>query len=525
MNYSIYSENEWIYPDTRLSEKQDVQLYVPRNSDVCFQLMTDLEVEEGEAVEVSMNGLAGCLSLSQLLPAHVGANSGPKTLTTRDYESVKHFVTRKAPFDVYDVTRPVENGRLLAGRAAFFFRIDVEKDAKPGSYEGSISLRIGSERVEIPVSMKVYETVMPDLKDSSFHMVNWIYYDELAKRHHVEPYGEEYRKVLASYLENQLDMRNDYLMIPSGVPVRDEDGRVVDFDFAQASFVGNLALEMGFKMIMGGFVARFEVWDEPEQWLLWDRQVGVTTQEGYRQLKLYFTRAWECVQQNQWETQYMQCLVDEPQIPNSLSYRALSGICRSRMPGVKINDPVEATDIGGALDVWVVKQSFYEKYYDTYRQLQDLGEELWLYTCGFPAGATMNRVMDLPLSVSRLPLWLCYHYQCPGFLHWGYHAHNEELEKETCYWPGSDRNVQYPAGNSFVVYPALDGERKPWYSVRGHLQRLGAYDYEVFRMLGEKYSFEKADELIQKVCKGFDEYDPSAELLDQIRHEALELLG
>ncbi|NLV74385.1 MAG: DUF4091 domain-containing protein [Chloroflexi bacterium] len=525
MNYCVYSENEWIYPDSSPAGKSEIQLYAPRNSDVCFQVLADLEVQEGETITVRMNHLTGYLAVYQLLPAHVGENSGAKILTTFDYESVKHFVTRKAPFDVYDITKPVENGQLYAGRAAFYFRIDVEKDAVPESYEGSLSLRIGKKEIEIPVTLKVYETVLPDLKDSSFHMINWIYYKELAKQHQVEFGSEAFREVLTAYLENQLDMRNDYLMIPSGVPVRDAEGKVIDFDFTHAAFVGNLAMEMGFKKILGGFVARFEQWDEAEQWLLWDRQVGVTTLEGYRQLKLYFTKAWKCVQENQWEAHYMQCLVDEPQFPNSLSYRALSGICRSLMLGVKINDPVESTEIYGALDVWVVKQTIFEEYYDTYRELQDMGEELWIYTCGFPAGSTMNRVIDLPLTVSRLTLWLCYHYQCPGFLHWGYHMHNEELEKETCYLPGNDKTIRYPAGNSFVVYPALDGERKPWYSVRGHLQRLGAYDYELFRMLGEKYSFEKADELIKKVCRGFDEYDSSAELLDRVRQEALELLG
>lgn len=525
MNYCVYSENQWIYPDSSLTGKKEVQLHAPRNSDVCFQVLTDLEVEEGEKISVRMNHLSGKLSVYQLLSAHVGENSAATVLTTLDYESVKHFVTRKAPFDVYDITRPVENGQLCAGRVALWLRLDVERGAVPGSYEGSISLLVGKEEVAIPVLLKVYETIMPSLWDSSFHMVNWIYYEELAKQHQVELGSEAYREVLTAYLKNQLDMRNDYLMIPSGVPVRDANGKVIDFDFTHAALVGNLALEMGFKKIMGGFVARFKKWDEAEQWLLWDRQVGVTELEGYRQLKLYFTKAWECVQKNQWEENYMQCLVDEPQFPNSLSYRALSGICRSLMPGVKINDPVETTDIYGALDVWVVKQSIYEKYYVTYRKLQDLGEELWIYTCGFPGGFTMNRVIDLPLTVSRLPLWLCYHYQCPGFLHWGYHMHNEEVEKETCYRPEDGKTIQYPAGNSFVVYPALDGQKKPWYSVRGHLQRLGAYDYELFCMLGQRFAFEKADEWVVKVCRGFDDYDSSAELLEQVRNEVLELLG
>ena len=221
----------------------------------------------------------------------------------------------------------------------------------------------------------------------------------------------------------------------------------------------------------------------------------------------------------------MQCLVDEPQFPNSLSYRALSGIARSRMPGVKIHDPVETTEIGGAIDVWAVKQAVYEKYIDTYRALQDIGEEIWLYTCGFPAGKTMNRILDLPLTVSRLPMWLCYLYDAKGFLHWGYHLHNPEGARETCYSIGGGR--AYPPGNSFCVYNGYDfdpDDRRPYYAVRGHLQRLGAYDYELFYLLGQR-DRAAACEIIRGVCTSFDDYDPTAEALDRARQRLLERLG
>jgi hypothetical protein len=221
----------------------------------------------------------------------------------------------------------------------------------------------------------------------------------------------------------------------------------------------------------------------------------------------------------------MQCLVDEPQFPNSLSYRALSGIARSRMPGVKIHDPVETTEIGGALDVWAVKQAVYEKYIDTYRALQDIGEEIWLYTCGFPAGKTMNRILDLPLTVSRLPMWLCYLYDAKGFLHWGYHLHNPEGARETCYSIGN--GLAYPPGNSFCVYNGYDfdpEDKRPYYAVRGHLQRLGAYDYELFYLLGQR-DRNMACEIIRSVCTSFDDYDPTAEALDIARQRLLSLLG
>ena len=519
MNYQIFSDNAWVYPDTAITAANKAMLYAARGGDVCFQVLTDKTLNGGEAFSFTADGLACEPVIYQLLPAHVGENSGAKLFTTTNYEEVKSFVTRKAPFDVYEVTKPLDGGVLDAGRAAFYVRLNVAYDAVPGQYDGSLTLNLGGEALALPVSLKIYHAQIPALKDSSFHMVNWIYYDRIASQYGVEPYSEEFRKILGAYFDNELDMRNDYLMIPAGTPIRDEAGRVVDFDFAHAEYVGNMALEYGFKYIMGGFVARFNQWDKDEQFLLWDREVGVTTVEGYRQLKIYFTRVNEIVEKNGWRPRYMQCLVDEPQFPNSLAYRALSCIFRSRVPGVKVNDPVETTDIAGAVDIWAVKQAVYEKYIDTFRALQDMGEEMWLYTCGFPAGSMMNRILDLPLSVSRLPMWLCYKYNCPGFLHWGYHLHNPEIEKETCYRAGPER--RYPAGNSFVVYP---GDKSPWYAVRGHSQRTGAEDYELFNLLGQK-DHDKAIALIEKVCRGFDDYNPSAELLDEVRHELLEAIG
>ena len=519
MSYRIYSENEWVYPDSRTDEQtaKKAELYAARRSDACFQILTDLVLSGGETFACEAEGLNCGVSVYQLLPVLVSENSGAKVFTTLDYDEVKSFVTRKAPFEVYDITKPI--GRELdRGRAAFYVRLHIAEDAVPGIYDGSLKLTVGAETLAVGVSLKVFHAVVPPLSESRFHMVNWIYYPRLAKQYGVEPYSEEYLRLLGKFFENELDMRNDTLMIPSGEPVRDEAGTVTDFDFTHAETVGNLALSYGFRRILGGFVARFNSWDDPDNYLLWDRDVGCTGFEGFRQLKLYFRRAWECVLRNGWQERYMQCLVDEPQFPNSLAYRALSGICRQNMPGVKINDPVETTDIAGACDVWVVKQAVYEKYLADFRKLQDTGEEMWIYTCGFPAGATMNRVLDLPLTVSRLPMWMCFKYGCPGFLHWGYHAYTPgEGIQDACTEAGNGR--KYPAGNAHVVYIGGDG---PQYSVRGHLQRAGAEDYELFSLLDDRGA---AVRIIEKVCRTFDDYDGSAEAFDRARRELLEALG
>ena len=518
MNYRVFSENEWVYPDSELTAPNAAALHAPRGADTCFQVLTDYELKGGETVTFNLS-LPGCEAVVyRLLPATVPLNSDAKVLCTEDYESVKHFVTRKAPFDVYDVTCPLGEAGDEAGRAAFYVRINVDENAPVGLHTADLTLRIGEDAAVIPLSLRIYNVRVPALAESAFHMVNWIYYDRLARDHKAEIASEAYMEILDRYLTNQLDMRNDHLMIPSGVPLRDENGVVVDFDFTNAEAVGNRALERGFKYVMGGFVARFKVWDDPDHTLLWDRDVTVTSIEGYRQLKLYFTRAYECIRRNGWEARYMQCLVDEPQFPNSLTYRALAGICRKCIPGVTINDPVESSQLAGACDIWVVKQAIFEKYIEDYKQLQACGETMWIYTCGFPGGYCMNRVLDLPLAASRLPMWMCYKYGAPGFLHWGYHVHNPEGRYDTNYHTDG---VSYPAGNAHVVYPTETGV---WNGVRGHLQRAGAIDYELLHILGLR-DREKALAIIEKVCRTFDDYDFSAAALDAARRELLEALG
>ncbi len=519
MKYQIFSENEWVYPDSQIEKQGKAELFCARNADVCFQVLTDLELAEGEILSVTTEGLGCDAVVYQLMPACVNRNSGKALGTTLDYEEVKDFVTRQAPFYVYDITYLPEDGKLKAGRGAFYVRLNVAMDAPVGIHTGTVTLQIGQELLEVPVSLKIYRTQVPKLENAKLRMINWIYPYFMARDHGVEMFSKEYFEILDRYMDNQRDMRNDVYMIPAGEPVLDEQGKVIDFDFTHAEQEGNFALKKGFRYILGGFIARWKVWDEDEIYFLWDRDVGVTSVEGYRQMKLYFARAQECVERNGWQKVYQQCMVDEPQVANSLAYRTMGAICRKMMPGVTINDPVETPDISGALDIWVVKQAYYEKYLAEHQYLQELGEEMWVYTCGFPAGKTMNRVLDLPLTASRLPLWMCVKYGFTGFLHWGYHRHTEKFQEDTVY-PSNVCNGM-PPGNGFVVYP---GEGKPEYGVRGHLQRAAACDYELLKMLEEKDPA-VAQTLVEKVCRTFDDYTDSPALMDEVHHELLEKLG
>ncbi|MFQ9992757.1 hypothetical protein [Ruthenibacterium lactatiformans] len=51
--------------------------------------------------------LRACGAAVRLLPVGVNENTSPTLMTTTDYESCREFVTRKAPFEVFDALKPL----------------------------------------------------------------------------------------------------------------------------------------------------------------------------------------------------------------------------------------------------------------------------------------------------------------------------------------------------------------------------------------------------------------------------------
>ena len=521
LNVRTVSENTWLFPtDTVGTPCDTVALDAARGGTVLFQLLTDETVAGDTPFGMAITGANGVtVTPYQLLPVHVEKNSAPrgKMGRTDNYEDVRDFVTAKAPFDVFDITEEIP-GVLAEGRLALAVRLSVAKDAPVGKQVLTLAFTAGEKLVTVSVTLTVHKAVVPPLDKSELIVCNWIYPYHIANGHGVELYSEEYWQIYRRYLAHQLDIRSNHLSLMEakgvrvgGEPIRDENGRIVDFDFSIFEKHLRIADEMGFSALYGPYIAHWTVWDDDNLHLLWDPEVMVTDREAYRQLKLYCARLAEMIDKNGWRDRFIQPLVDEPQVNNERPYRILAAMYRRFMPGIPIHDPLETTDVGGAPDIFCVKQAIYEKYIDIYREYQAMGDKMTYYTCGYPAGDHMNRVLDLPLSVGRLSFWMCHRYGFEGFLHWGYHAFADR--KET-FRTG-------PAGNQNIVYPAKGGEVAD--TVRSHAQRAGAEDWELFSLL-EQYDPAAAEALILRGCRSFTDYERNGDTVDAIRIDLLTAL-
>lgn len=522
--YGAFSENTWVYPDDsiELLKGKEIVLHCARGGNVLTQLLTDLTVHEGDQVSYSVNGANGVTVIPyQLVPVTVTKNSAPwgKPHTTDNYEEVKDFVTRKAPFDVYDATAPIENGLAYTGRLALALRFAPAATIFAGIQYITVTFYIGNAVLNIPVELHVHKAVIPNMEKSKLWVTNWIIPERIVEQAESDYYTDAYWEVYKNLLVHLVDIRNNHLSIARPRPhtpdeaVLDENGRVVDFDLSHLEKALQLAEKAGMTKLYGSYIAHWEEWDQTEIYLLWDwkNKCRVTSSEAYRQLQLYFTRVKEMVERNGWQDKYIQPLVDEPQFQNVVDYRVLCGVVRCIYPEIITHDPVEVYNLAGAANVLSIKQAIYEQYLEEFRSLQSTGQKMTYYACGCPAGPTMNRVIDLPLFVGRLSFWMCHRYNMEGYLHWGYHS-------DSCMSNTNHMDLMTP-GNANIVYSV---GKDFWESIRSHGQRAGAEDWELLSVIKENNP-DLCQQLIASCCRSFDDYERNSEVFDQIHLEILEL--
>lgn len=516
MIYSIFTDTDWLYPDSPHNGNEEITLSFPRGGHAGAQILGEIP---SAPLSLSVHWLQDVsieAKLYWLLPIGVNENTDSTFMTTTDYERCKDFVTRKAPFEVYDALCPIDEAPAK-GRLALYLCVDAGCDAVPGCYTGEVCIEEGNHMTRIPLKCRISSALVPPLSSSRLGMLNFFDYDGLANQHHVEKGDDGYWALFAHYVKAQIEMRCTHILLPPGEAVY-ENGELKDFDFSMAEKAGQIAKREGAKWLCGGHIAHWHAWDEQEYYSNWNQTLGLSTIDGYLELRLYLAKWREVIEKNHWQECMAQALADEPQTHNDTTYRILAGIFRKFLPGIPIIDAVETTNLGGGIDIWVPKQDTYEKWRKEYEKLQAAGETMWFYTCAFPAGPIMNRSMDLPLTASRALFWMAAYYRLSGFLHWGFNYYiGDDIWHSACC---PHKGALLPAGDAHIVYPGKNG---PWRSMRYEAQRAGAEDYEL--LLQAQKSFPKeTEQLIKTVCTDFRNYTRDGSVIEKAKIHLLNLL-
>jgi hypothetical protein len=411
--------------------------------------------------------------------------------------------------------------------------LKVPKDAAPGVYAGRIDAEAGvggaAAMAGLVVKVRVYPATLPD--ERTLQVSNWSYLcaPSVAKAFGVEQlWSSEHWALLRNAARNMAAHRQNVIKVDplnlaeftpgAGGELRADFSRFDQFVqiFVDEGVAGriegaDLATRKpgspGQDIFRNPFVVRIKAIEAGK---VVTRLVPPESPEAQQFCAWYLPSLVAHLREKKWLDRYMQHLADEPMEPQLPSYRAVAALVRKHAPGVKIVEAIfEPKDaLVGIVDVWVPKTPFWETGFFGARQ--KAGEEVWLYTCWDPNGRRdLNRLIEYPLTRTRLLHWLNYATGTTGYLHWGW----DYLER----YRSEAVSFNWTPGDEWLIYP---GRGVVLDSIRSEAMLEGIQDYELLMALARK-DRAAADRICRMLVKGREDFQDGAAELRSARSELL----
>jgi hypothetical protein len=362
--------------------------------------------------------------------------------------------------------------------------VSIPPGAVSGSYAGLVRVRCSEGEQSIPLQLRVYPLSLPS--ERHLDVVEWYSTEGFERFHGIrEIYSDEWFAMLGKYADNMAAHRQNVFRVPmNSIGIRRTGDGTYGFDFSVFDEIASVFWNTG-KMdyLETGFLTRFGEGDWFSTEILL-KDIPVTDARTGKEILLpgeevvpHLLPAFEAhLRQKGWLNRTLFHVKDEPSLHNALAWRAMSSYIHRCAPDLRRMDAIETTFLLDDIEVAVPKLDALGSWYETYRDWEQEGHELWFYTVGIYQGSYFpNKTIDMPLIETRILHWLNYRFDVSGYLHWGWNQWNED--------PYRDAGMHI--GDAWHVYPVRDGVLN---SIRWEEMRNGIQDYEYFWLLEQKIS-------------------------------------
>lgn len=521
LNAVVSDPLDWLYADSRTADTPALaELDAPANGIADLNVLVD-GIEPGHPLEIAFPGSGAGGEVYRLRAVPVTRNTGLNGFLEMNGQ-VNPYVTRRAPFSVFDVLEPLPSRSVAEPKATEAFLLRLSCSAQGiGEKTLKVVVRQGGKTVERRVTLRVHKTMLPAVGRESFKFTNWFSLPNMAERHGLKMWSEAHWTMFERYLACAVRARQNMLLVPREMIFeKGKDGVVV---FTRERFERMLKIcdRVGIWYLEGPHLAGFtNGWSSPNFHPQFSTNI-TTSAAGEAELRHLAGIIAEAIGTYGLRDRWYQHVADEPSSNNAGEYVKTARIVRSCMPGVKVTDAVEQPGFEEVVDAPCPKVDMFERHRAVFAAAH---AKPWVYTCCVPGGKWMNRLLDGELLKPVLIPWVCTFEGADGFLHWGgnHYMRGQDPFRETfpAKWNGANGGNSIPPGDTHVIYPGTDG---PWPSVRLEATRSGMEDADLLLMLRTK-DRAKADELVRRMARGFGDYSTDTRLYRQVRREILEAL-
>lgn len=508
---------DWLYPDSKADKVAEAgNVDIPMNGVAEANVLLNGLLP---GVPMTFSSDARSAEWFRLVDVPVAKNTGFVGFTEKPGET-NEFVSRNAPFRVYDAMMPIAAGSITPTSSVVALRFRLRRfPRKYGAFDVNFNFSQGRSGARGKLRVCVHPVSLPPVGRGSFKYTNWMDYYGATRCHGVRSFWtDEHWKVVRRYIELGVYGRQNMVQLPLFLKKGAAGERMLDEE-RYGKFVAMLD-DAGVAYLEGPHFCRFM--DGSWSSKTFRTVIGTnatTSAEGAAELAWLASSFADMIRRKGWNERWYQHVADEPSAHNAAEYRITAGIVRKYMPGVKLIDAIEIPELAGSLDAYCPKNHDYERKRGDYEKLRTRKtDEIWCYTCCYPGGRWMNRLLDHELLRPLYLPWGCFLYSLEGYLHWGFNRYSPQSGPFT---PGFGGNL--PPGDTHIVYPGA-GDDGPWPSVRLEAMRQGMEDIELLRML-EKRDSARAREIAMKLVRGFGDYTLDVSAYRRVRRELLKNLS
>jgi len=465
---------------------------------------------------------------TRLIDVPVEENTGLIGFTEKSMQSApgnapNPYVIRKAPFRTYDALAPIRR-RVTPPSDTLALRIDIPipPDCRPQLYSTRLQLSHDQIACELALDIQVHKAVIPQSGKNSLPVTNWFSYDNIATRHGLKIWSEPYWHMLRQYAALMAHGRQNTFWIPLET-VFEKNGESIRLNTARLQRLVKLFTSAGLWFIEGGHLASRTggKWDSPTFDVAFSKSLA-TSPAGHTTLVSLCRQLLAQIEEQGWRSRWLQHVTDEPIPANAIDYRILVGMVHKYLPGIPVLDATQDPNLVGSVDIWCPQVQEFQHDHAAYEKQRALGDKVWYYTCCFPGGPWLNRLLDQELLRPVLLGWGGALYNLDGFLHWGFNHYRDDQNPFTqSILPKHGGGINtLPPGDTHIAYPGEDG---PWSSLRLEAHREGFEDYELLQQL-KAHNPKSAHTVLDKAIRSFDSYVKTARQFRLARKALLKAL-